>query len=452
MISSNLKPKTIAGQLILLIVGSIAISQAIMFVLFFWKTDERLDDYEDRYTVESVIVTYDILRNTPKENRNKLLDMASNQEVRFFMSEKAMGNQSISGDKISTEHFDELRYEMLHKLDDDPSLKDIWSFWFSDDFSSCYKRGDPVKCKYRIFSFSLPDNSWLNVEIEPSPSELLLLLPVAFSVLLTLIGISIVVSFAVRRISSPLEELSEAAEKFGRGEMSEQLSISGPEELSTTMNAFNVMQERLTRFVNDRTKMLAAISHDLRTPITSLRINSEFIKDKELQGKMVRTLEDMQVMVEACLAFAKEEVQEEETKLVDLVQTLEDIADESSHITFSTAIPSYDYLCHSVNLKRAFRNLLENAVKYGKKAHMSFEKSGEHLQITIQDQGGGIPEDQLENVFEPFVRLDEARNTESGSVGLGLSITRTIIHKHGGTITATNTNPGLKMVVLLPLV
>ncbi len=197
--------------------------------------------------------------------------------------------------------------------------------------------------------------------------------------------------------------------------------------------------------------MLAAISHDLRTPITSLRLRTEFIEDKELQAKMVNTLEDMQTMVEACLAFSQQDVLEEETETIDIVETLKDLAEDSSHITFSSTIPSYEYPCRSVSLKRAIRNLLENAVKYGSKAHMSFEKPDNKILITIQDQGPGIPEEKQEEVFEPFIRLDKARNTESGSVGLGLSIARTIIHKHGGTITAQNTFPGLEMTVTLPI-
>ena len=154
----------------------------------------------------------------------------------------------------------------------------------------------------------------------------------------------------------------------------------------------------------------------------------------------------------ACLIFSSQDAKQEDNRQLDLVDTLQNLADESSHITFSTKVAEYGYVGRNISLKRSFRNILENGVTYGDQVHMIFAQSGNLLIITIQDQGPGIPEENLEEVFEPFVRLDKERNTESGSVGLGLSIARTIIHNHGGTIAATNTNPGLKVTITLPTV
>ncbi len=445
---------TIACQLITLIVGSVLLSQAIIVFVFFYKTDQRLDDYENIYISEHITSVYEMMNKASVQKRQELFTMIGTPEMRFSVSDTPMATNKLMPSVITqhfTNHFKNVRvYESHQKI----TFKHRFLFWFSDDIAECLIGLPDVEqreeCPYLIYSFELSDGQWLNMETESPPDEFVLLLPVLISVLVTVIGITLVVIFAVRRITSPLRRLSEAADQLGRGESIETLNTQGPQELSSTIRAFNVMHERLSRFVQDRTKMLAAISHDLRTPITSLRLRTEFVEDKELQAKMVNTLEDMQTMVEACLAFSQQDVLEEETKVIDLVETLEELAEDSSHISFSSTMPSYDYACRNVNIKRAIRNLLENAVKYGHKAHMSFEKSDNKISIIIQDQGDGIPDDKLEEIFEPFIRLDKARNTESGSVGLGLSITRTIIHKHGGTITAVNTNPGLKMIISLP--
>ncbi len=447
---------TIAGQLIFLIVGVVLLSQLVILWAFFIRTDERVDQYEDRYVAQQIISIYQKVQSTSLEKRGLLLEFSNNSEVSFSITQNPIAQTRMQDPNRDKWFAETLKDTLIYTAEKNISFRDIWYFWFSDDLDECLLNGGQHigisdDCPYRIFSVHLNENEWLNAKMMRTPSEMVILLPVILAAFLTLAGITVVVVFVVRRITAPLRHLSEAADKLGRGEATQQLDLDGPQELSSTTQVFNVMQERLTRFVQDRTKMLAAISHDLRTPITSLRLNTEFVENEELRGKMVNTLEDMQVMVEACLAFSKQDAQEEESRMIDLVQTLEELAEDSSHIGFSSTVPSYDYLCRSVNIKRAIRNLLENAVKYGKKAHMSFEKSGEQIVIVIQDQGEGIPEDKLEEVFESFVRLDEARNTESGSVGLGLSIARTIIHKHGGTIEAVNIPPGLKMLVTLPL-
>lgn len=447
----RLKPRTTTSQLVLLLVGAILLSQILTFGLFFLKTQGRIDEYEDNNIISNIVAMYQAMRSSTETERQKLLEVSDGSDVSFFISKEPASDNQVDSKKLEEKYFDELRDLFTYESNRELTFSEIWNFWFENDSNSCYKDAEPSNCSHKVFSFFLDDGNWLNAQIEPTPGTLFILLPVTVYAALMLFFLILAVVLSARRITAPLRQLSDAAERLGRGEPVEELSARGPEEISSTISAFNAMQKRLTRFVSDRTKMLAAISHDLRTPITSMRINCEFIKDHDLQNKLIRTLEDMQVMVESCLAFAKEEAKEEECKLIDLVMTLEEIAEDSSHITFSSTISSYQYFCYVVNLKRAFRNILENAVKYGKKAHMSFELSEYDLRITIQDQGQGIPEDQLEQVFEPFVRLDKARNTESGSVGLGLSIARTIIHKHGGTIIAVNTDPGLKMVVSLPV-
>jgi signal transduction histidine kinase len=204
--------------------------------------------------------------------------------------------------------------------------------------------------------------------------------------------------------------------------------------------------------------MLAAISHDLRTPITSLRLRAEFIEDEEIRTKILETLDDMQRMAEATLAFAREEAAQEDTRLVDLAALVDsvsaDLADMGQDVTFAGA-PRAPYLGRPSSLKRALRNLIENAVIYGKRARVALESTGEEWRIVIDDDGPGIADADFERVFAPFVRLEESRNPETGGVGLGMAISRSIVRGHGGDITLENRPAergiaGLRVVIRLP--
>ncbi len=447
--------RSIAGQLIVLIVGAILLSQLLVMVIFFVKAEDRIDEYEDHFVIKHIASVYNKAQNTSKDRRELLLEFSSTPDIAFSITPNSLGTSRFESSAEADWFSSQLGSEDVRVLEVSPPLQSIWSFWFTDEMDNCFSvESDaelPDQCSHRTYSLPLENGKWLNAKMALGPDEVVLLLPVIFAAFFTLLSITVVVVLCVRRITAPLRHLSNAADKLGRGERMQLLNIAGPQELSSTTRAFNLMQKRLTRFIQDRTKMLAAISHDLRTPITSLRLNTEFVEDEELREKMISILGDMQVMVEACLSFSQQEVTEEDTRVIDLVQTLEDLTDDFAGIGFSSDTPSYDYSCRSVSIKRAIRNLLENAVKYGGEAQMRFEKANEQIIITIQDQGQGIPEEKLQEVFEPFVRLEEARNTQSGSVGLGLAIARTIIHKHGGSIEAVNTYPGLRMMVQLPV-
>jgi signal transduction histidine kinase len=214
------------------------------------------------------------------------------------------------------------------------------------------------------------------------------------------------------------------------------------------------MYERLQRFVQDRTKMLAAISHDLRSPITSLRLQVELMKDREARGKMLETLEDMQRMTEATLAFARDEASTEESRSVDLSALIDslcqDLGDMGMEVKFES-IEKTPYICRPSGLKRAIRNVIENAVTYGGRARVTLQQDDTEFRIDIQDDGPGIPEQDFERVFQPFVRLEESRNKQTGGIGLGMAIARSIVRNHGGDISLANTpGGGLTVTIHLP--
>ena len=222
-----------------------------------------------------------------------------------------------------------------------------------------------------------------------------------------------------------MRRLAVAAEALGRGELVKPLPESGPDDIRQTAEAFNRMQERLERFVQDRTRMLAAISHDLRTPLTSLRLRAEFVTDHDVQEKMLKTIDEIQTMTEAALAFVREEATAEATRTVDLSALVEslcdDLAELGHNVTFidGTAI---NYRCRPDALRRAIRNLIENAVRYGECARVSVLLTAKSVDIAIEDDGPGIPDEVMEQVFAPFYRLEDLRNPETGGVGLGRGV------------------------------
>ena len=300
----------------------------------------------------------------------------------------------------------------------------------------------------------LENGRWLQVRTGEPTNPAKWGRPFLLSLGITALLILAVVIFTVRRLTAPLRKLEEAAHQLGRGESVEPLEEEGPKEIRNTISAFNAMQERLMRFVQDRTRMLAAISHDLRTPITTMRLRAEFIDDDEMRDKMLATLEEMQAMTEAVLAFAREDASNEETREVDLSALVSAMSDDfvemGKPVTF-TGPDSLIFGCRPMSLKRACRNLIENALRYAGNADVSLRRTNQAIEITVSDNGPGIPEEKIEDAFAPFFRVESSRNLETGGVGLGLSITRTIIRSHGGDITLSNRpEGGLKATITLP--
>ena len=301
---------------------------------------------------------------------------------------------------------------------------------------------------------------WLNVFTLVPPANPEFALPSLASMAVMAVALIIIVTFMVRRVTRPLASLSDAAERFGRGENVEPLREKGPEDIRKATRTFNTMQERLHRFVRDRTQMMAAVSHDLRTPITSLRLRAEMIEDEETRTKIIAALDEMQTLAEATLAFAREEATAENTRIVDLGALIDavgqDLADLGNDVSFdyeeTAPEDKITVAARPVALKRAFRNLIENAVKYGGRAIIELEKKAEEIAIHVDDEGPGIDPDMRQRIFEPFVRLEESRSRDTGGIGLGLAIARSIIRGHGGDIEVSdNEKGGARFTVRLPL-
>lgn len=269
--------------------------------------------------------------------------------------------------------------------------------------------------------------------------------------IMTVIGISVA---AACQLSRPILRFNEAVRRFGNDPRAAVLPVAGPSELRETVHAFNAMQAKIQAFVSDRTAMLAAISHDLRTPLTKIRLRGEFIEDADQRSRLFRDVDDMQAMVDSALAFFRDDLQDEEATAFDFPELLRTIADDYADQGCHVAYHGVDHLAlqgRPFALKRAFTNLVDNAVKYGEAPELELRCRGALVEVAVRDSGPGIPAVAFERVFAPFHRLERSRNRATGGVGLGLTSARSVIQGHGGTISLRNRDGGgLEVRVTLP--
>jgi signal transduction histidine kinase len=278
-------------------------------------------------------------------------------------------------------------------------------------------------------------------------------------IVMALLG-AIMIFWAVRQLMVPVSTLAAAAERLGRDVANApDLPETGPSEIVTAAIAFNTMASRIRRFVEDRTFLITAIGHDLRTPITRLKLRAEYMEDEEQRTKMLADLDEMESMVAATLAFGRDVATSEAVTRIDLVSLLRTILDEAADGAPDQAEAlAYDgpdhlpVLARPLSLKRAVMNLVANALKYGDAARINLQCNAQTVQIDIDDNGPGIPTEDAETVFEPFRRLESSRNRETGGSGLGLSIARNIMRAHGGDIFLHNLpGGGLRASLTLPV-
>jgi len=280
------------------------------------------------------------------------------------------------------------------------------------------------------------------------PYHLLLSLAVLLAVVIA------VTLLAVRWVTRPLKTLAAAAQSLGEDLNRPPLDERGPLEVSHAARAFNAMQKKLAKFISDRTRIFAAMSHDLKTPITRLRLRAELLDDAELRGKFVKDLEEMEAMVSAALDFMRGVDQREPAQPVDVMALLESLQADAREIGSDVAVEGAvqaPYRGHAQTLKRCLSNVIDNAVKYGKRATLVVADTPAELCIVVRDEGPGIPDAELERVFEPFHRLESSRNRATGGSGLGLTIARNIARAHGGELVLRNrAGGGLEAVLTLP--
>jgi signal transduction histidine kinase len=272
-----------------------------------------------------------------------------------------------------------------------------------------------------------------------------------FVLLISTVAVALV---AVRWVTNPLATVARAADELGRDIQRAPLIEKGSIEVRRAARAFNNMQARIIRSLQDRSRIMAAISHDLKTPITRLRLRSEMLEDEALRDKYLSDLKEMEIMVQGTLDFMRGMDSEEPIQQIDfnaLLESLQADAEDLGHDIRAEGEVLSPYAGKPLELKRCLSNLLSNAIKYGFSVVVYIEDNADVLRIRVTDDGPGIPDQQLEQVFEPFYRLEASRSRETGGTGLGLSIARNIVRAHGGELVLKNRpKGGLEAILSLP--
>ncbi|MCB1826796.1 MAG: HAMP domain-containing protein [Coxiellaceae bacterium] len=306
-------------------------------------------------------------------------------------------------------------------------------------------------------SVPLANGQWLNIERKTlqnpwfSAGFMVSLIVILFSMVLLCYLI-------VKRLAVPLFEFTDAAKRFGTDLHAPPIAVSGTQEMREAVQAFNAMQKRIRRMVHDRTQMLAAVSHDLRAPITRLQLRLEYFKERqEHYQKAVADLKIMEEMISSILSFARDSSRTEPMERFDMNALLEslcdDLADMDLNISYQSSVSRLIYFGRLNSMRRVFTNLINNAIKYGKVADVRLAFVNHEAQVRIDDVGPGIPESDMEKVFDPFYRVDPARRPEAGGTGLGLTVAREIVRSHGGEIDLLNRKTGgLTVLIHLPVV
>ncbi|MBT3016301.1 MAG: ATP-binding protein [Candidatus Thiodiazotropha endolucinida] len=452
----HLWPDTLAGRTLSLL---IAMTLVLIIGSAWLLHDERRERFDERnrfHLLDRVVTLARLLEDADDEERLRIIERVAGRGDDIVLGDQPRVN-SPSRHPLEHRISHELR-RRLH-LDDKSSVRVRIAFdgherGFRDERDGRHKLGHPRDFGGVSISIRLWEGEWLNVHTDnfkgppPWAGKTLQLLALLL-VLVILSGL-----YISRRMARPMAQLADAANRFGLGQAQPPLAEKGPREVRNTVRAFNQMQERLQRHISDRSQMLAAVSHDLRTPITTLRLRAEYIEDDEMREKTLATLAEMESILSATLGFARDEAADEAARSTDLAalltSLLDDHADLGGDVNY-TGPEKLVFLCRPIALKRALNNLIDNGLKYGASVAVRLNELSEGVKIVIDDAGPGIPEESLEAVFTPFYRLEASRNRETGGTGLGLAVARTIVYAHGGKLSLMNRpEGGLRAKVWLP--
>lgn len=448
----RLVPRSLVGRLALLVFVALVAAQAISLWLFADERGAAIRATQRQETVERSIAAAEVLEAAPESSRAGILAAASSRLVRFSLDELPLVAVSDAGVGAVARPSREMRLAEIavsphdgRPLDPPPPMT-----WLRDRLLAA----GVAPAELRL-SLPLDGGGWLNVLARLEGAQRRLPPQMMGTAVLSLTLILGVLWLALGRITGPLRRLAGAADSFGLDGPVPALPRGGPAEVQSLSEALARMHTRLAGMIADRTRMLAALGHDLRSPITALRLRAEMVDDDETRERMVAALDEMQEMVEATLAYARGVSFDQPMQPTNLSTLLADLAQELTEsgrpVTLASTQPVTLEL-RRTPMRRALRNLLENAQRYGGEARVDLRDTSAGAEIVIDDDGPGIPAADLERVFDPFIRLETSRSRETGGTGLGLPIARAILRAHGGEVRLENrAEGGLRVVVLLPM-
>lgn len=459
----RLLPKSIAGQTVIVLLIGLTLSHVFSMSIYSADRTEVLTLAGGRHVAHRIASITHLLEETPSDWRAKIVQATTSPSLGVTLTPVSQLVDGRDGGLFASLLSRSLaqaiggnggRKVNVQVIDPDNASLHAGST-HPTHFAAGNLLHNDVQGRLLRASVQLKDGKWANFSTVVSDDNPLWSSRAFYSMLLMASGVVLLSLWVIQRVTKPLKLFAAASERLGRDVHAPPLAEDGPLEINRAARAFNDMQRRLTRFIENRTQMIAAISHDLRTPITLLRLRAEFAGDEEDRANTLAALDEMEAMISATLSFAREDTEVEEAQPVDLVALItsicDDLADAGQPVSLETR-EQITYRCRPIALRRAVVNVIENAIKYGERAFVTLRRSDEGIEIAIADDGPGVPEEQLDQVFQPFYRMESSRNRETGGVGLGLSVVRTIINSHGGDVLLANREAGgLNVRIVLPV-
>jgi len=468
----RLWPRRAGGQLALLLILVLLVAQVITIVILAGERQGALRSASLEHVLQRVADGYTLADTTDPERQERILRALSSPTLRLSIDPAPYLTEDQSSD-MRRRLAEELGLPMAQvrtamEADGDDCLRD------RDDHRDRERHDDEDDEHHEYeehrddddhhderhecppvlgVSLALSSGQWFNARARPPAPSWLWLKATLTSVGITAVLLTLTLLLAVRRILRPINELSQAAHAFGRGEKV-RIPEKGPEDVREVTRAFNQMQDQVGRAQEDRARLLAALAHDLRTPITSMRLRVEMLPEGEDRDRLLDSLREMQHLAEATLDFIRGTTTEQHRRY-DLATLLDSLCGDLQEMGLAVHCddsPRCVLQGQPEAVKRALRNLIENAVNYGEQAEVTLVTTDTEAVVTIVDQGPGILEADRERVFEPFYRLEHSRSRETGGAGLGLAIARTLIRGMGGDIRlgAGPGGQGLQVSVTLP--
>ena len=425
-------PKRLFYRALIIVAAPTIILQLIITVVFYDSVWIKANKNITRSLVTQLKAVQDVYLN----NKNNL-DFFTDSYKNNFNFEIGINKNSFpkfSGERKFSPMDRSLRRELKSAFGNN-------NYWFN---TSKFKNAVEIKIRLKneVIEFTVPKEM-----VSASSVRLFVLWTTLPSVVLIMIAL-----IFLKNQTRPLVRLAKAAERFGKGDYVNDFRPSGAAEIRKAAYEFDRMAKRINRHLNQRSEMLSGISHDLRTPLTRLKLQLAMINQKNLTDKMSKDIDEMEKMLNTYLQFAKTQVQEQ-TSTINLSSLINEIEMNLNNKNLILINIKDVFLKGRITaIKRCFENIIQNGLFYGKKVYISLQEGSNRIIISIEDDGPGIPEDEHLNVFKPFFRLDKSRNLNKSGVGLGLAIAEDIINSHGGSIQLGKSKyNGLQVKISLPL-
>jgi len=426
-------PKRLFYRALLIVAVPVIVIQLIITIVFFDSLWIKTNQGMTRALVNEIKTFIEVYSNDDydKDEITNLFSVYQDLNIEFI-------NEDEFENQYNERWFSPIDRTLRREL---KSKFNLGQYWFS---TTNYKELIDLRIKYQdgYFKFLVPKD-----RLTSSSARIFglwITVPAFIMVIISLIFL--------KNQTRPITALAKAAEKFGKGEEIEEFKPSGASEIRQAGLEFDRMRKRILRHLNQRSEMLSGISHDLRTPLTRMKLQTAFIKDQDISSKLVDDINEMEKMLNEYLQFTSSTYLEKD-ELFNLSELLQEIINKYNNHNISKNIIERIYFSGRKNLiNRCINNLIDNALKYGENIHIELSKKNSNIFIKIEDDGPGIPEKEYDNVFKPFYKIDKGRGDSKSSVGLGLSIASDIVRSHGGNIKLEKSKlNGLEVRIFLPV-